>query len=211
MSDDDGALVPYVPEAEIVDDAPAGFVRVLVLRNVFTLDRFERRIPEGQTLAEIVRGLGLPGWQSALVAIDGEAIPHRIGSTDWWALVRPKAGHVVTVRAIPRGGNENKGWIQVAAGVVLIAIGIILIATSPTTAGLGAVIGVGLITMGVGLAASGALTLIFPPPGPQKLKSGSGNDAPVFSLTGTRNIADPHGAITRPFGRHKIFLERSAR
>ena len=210
MSDD---LVPIVHEPEIVGLEPAGFVRVLVLRNVFTLDRYETRVPEGATLGEIVRGLGLPGWQSALVSIDGEAIPHKVGKTNWWDLVRPKAGHVVTVRAIPRGGggSGNKGWIQVAAGVVLIAIGIILIATSPTTAGLGAVIGVGLITMGVGLAASGALTLIFPPPGPQKLKGGSGADAPVFSLTGTRNIADPYGAITRPFGRHKIFPERSAR
>jgi hypothetical protein len=202
MSDD---LAPIVHEAQLVDESPVGYVRVLVLANVFSLERFERRIPEGQTLGEIVRGLGLPGWQSALVAIDGEAIPRQVGRTVWWDLVRPKAGHVVTVRAIPRGGGGggDKAWIGIAAGVLLVAIGVVL---AIATWGALSPFAVPLIVMGVGLIAGGVITLVFPPPGAPKLKSGSGSDAPVFSLTGTRNIADPYGAITRVFGRHQIFL-----
>jgi hypothetical protein len=59
--------------------------------------------------------------------------------------------------------------------------------------------------MGVGLLASGAITLIFPPPSLPKLKSGTGGDEPVFSITGSRNQVNKYGAITRVYGRHRIF------
>jgi len=58
-----------------------------------------------------------------------------------------------------------------------------------------------IITMGVGLALSGAIQLLFPPPTLPKLKSGSGSDAPVFSITGSRNVANPWGAPPSKIGR----------
>jgi len=198
MNDDQtDALAPRVLEPEIVDRAVAGKVRVLALTNAFTMAREERYIPEGATLADIVRGLELADWKGALVAIDGDPVP-----PSWWAMVRPKAGHLVTIRAIPRGGgggdSSTKGWIQIVAGVILVIVGILL---SPYTAGLSLY----LVPLGIGLALSGALTLIFPPPSLPKLKAGSGSDAPVFSITGSRNVANPYGVIPRPYGQHRIF------
>ena len=181
---------------ELVDE-PAGRVRVLVLHNPFTLERSTTWVAEGATLSVLLQGLGLRDWQSALVAIDGHMIPRQ-----WWSRVRPRAEHLVTVRVVPRGGGDSgtKGWIQIAAGVVLIVVGIILACTL-----WGAPFAPYVITMGVGLLLSGAMTLIFPPPTLPKLKDTSSNDQPVFSITGSRNVANPYGAVTRVYGRHRIF------
>jgi hypothetical protein len=60
MSDEPGdALAPYVATPEIVDRAVAGSVRVLTLRSPFTLTREERYVPEGSTLANIIKDLEL--------------------------------------------------------------------------------------------------------------------------------------------------------
>jgi hypothetical protein len=183
------ALAPRVLEGEIVDREVAGAIRVLALKNPFTPGRVESHVPEGSTLLDIVTGLELEDWKGALVAIDGLPVEQK-----WWASVRPKAEHLVTVRAIPRGGggSGDKGWIQLAAAVVLIVVGIILWATP---------FGVPLIILGIGMAISGALTLLLPPPTLPKLKSGSATDQPVYSITGSRNVANPWGAPPSKIGR----------
>jgi predicted phage tail protein len=199
MSDD--ALTPYIAEPEIIDRQAAGSVRVLTLPSPFSFAREEQSVPEGRTLAEILASLELENWKDALVAIDGRPVKQ-----EWWATTRPKPGHLVCIRCIPRGGGggSDKSWISIAAGVILIVVGILLLGTWAAPAS------PYLITLGVGLVVSGALQLIFPPPALPRLKSGSGAENPVFSITGSRNVANPYGAICRVYGRHKIFpSERS--
>jgi hypothetical protein len=193
-------IVRRVLEGELVDE-PAGRVRVLALLSPFTLDRRDFRVPAGQTLDDIVRGLQLPSWKDAMVAIDGRPV-----KPECWAYTRPHADHLVTIRAIPRGGggdSSNKGWIQTLAGVVLIVVGILLAFTT-----WGAAFAPYVITAGIGLAISGILTLVMPPPQIPKLKDRSGTDQPVFSITGSRNTANPWGSVPRPFGRHHMFPGR---
>jgi sulfur carrier protein ThiS len=194
-------LTPYVAEPEIVDREPAGHVRVLALKNPFNpmASRVDQQMPEGSTLGDIIRSLGLAD-QHPLVSIDGSPVP-----LEWWDRVRPRAGHVVVVRAIPRGGGGgggNKGWIQIIAGVILIIVGIVL---AVGTWGAATPFGIPLIIMGIGLVAGGAIALLMPPPSLPKLKSGSGGDSPVFSITGSRNTANPYGAVPKVYGRHRIF------
>lgn len=199
-------LAPILLEPELIADQPAGHVRVLALTNPFTLAREDRRVPEGSTLADILRSLALPDWQSALVAIDGEPVP-----AEWWEHVRPRAGHLVTVRVIPRGssgGSSDKGWIGIIAGIVLIIVGIVVGILAGWT-GIGAVVAGALISAGIGLVISGAATLLFPPPQLPKMKELAG-DQPVFAITGSRNVANPWGAVPRVFGRHKIFPPHGA-
>jgi Putative phage tail protein len=193
MSD---ALATLALEPE-VDAQPSRRVRVLALLSPFSMARAERYVAEGTTLLDIVTSLELESWKDAMVAIDGRPVEPR-----WWRNTCPKPDHLVTVRAIPRGGgsSSDKGWIQIAAGVVLIAVGIILAFTV-----WGAPIAPYLIAMGAGLVISGAVTLIFPPPSVPKLSSGAADDAPVFSITGSRNNLNPYGVIPRVYGRHKVF------
>ena len=175
-------LARIVHEGELVGGQPAGFVRVLTLHNVFTLQRTETRVAEGLTLGDILRGLALPHWQSALVAIDGDVVPPK-----WWDLVRPKAGHIVTVRCIPRGGGDsgNKGWIQITAGVLTLQYGV----------------GGYFITLGIAGRRKDQRGGAAQHEAVPKLKSGSGGDQPVYSITGSRNVANPYGPIPKVYGR----------
>jgi predicted phage tail protein len=111
---------------------------------------------------------------------------------------------LVTVRAIPRGGggDGSKGWVGLVAGIVLIIVGVVL---AVATWGSLSPFAVPLITAGIGLALGGAYSLLFPPPSLPKLKAGSGADAPVYSITGTRNSLNPYGVIPAILGRHGIF------
>jgi Putative phage tail protein len=185
-------------EAELVD----GKVRVLCLENLFTLTRRDFEVDEGQTLGEIVRALNLPYWGDALVSLDGDPIERK-----WWDRVRPKKDHIVTIRAIPRGGGGgggNKGWIQLMAGIVLMVVAIVLI----WVYGTGAAIfpyALSMLTAGIGMSVSGIITLVLPPPQLPKLKDRSHSDQPVFSITGSRNQANPWGAVPQPYGTHRIF------
>jgi hypothetical protein len=196
-------LIPFTHEPEIVGEQPAGFARVLALTNPFTMEREDRLVPAGATLQEIVDGLALRSWKSARVELDGVEIP-----IDEWATTRTRKDSIVVARAIPRqsGGGGNKGWIGIVLGVVLIIVGIIL-AFTPVGAGSPFLtsLGVGLIVGGIGYAISGVLALVLPPPQLDKLKSGAGNDAPVFSITGARNQLNPYGVVPRILGRHRVF------
>jgi predicted phage tail protein len=106
--------------------------------------------------------------------------------------------YIVTIQSVPRGGegSSDKSWIQIAAGVILVVVGIILAFTV-----WGAAFSPYLITAGIGLALSGALTLIFPPASLPKLKSGSGSDQPLYAITGSRNTANPWGALPSKISR----------
>jgi sulfur carrier protein ThiS len=179
-------------EPEVDGTQPTGRVRVLAMLSPFSMARIERHVPAGTTLADIVRDLGLQDWQDALVAIDGRLVEQK-----WWAATCPKPDHIVTVRVVPRGrmSSSDKGWIQIAAGVVLIIVGALTVEFG---------IGVPLIAMGAGLVISGAVTLIFPPPSVPKLSQGAADDAPVYSITGSRNVANNYGAVTKVYGCHHI-------
>jgi hypothetical protein len=197
MSDE---IARRVLEGELVDREVAGSVRVLAMKSPFSFARTETFVAEGKTLASILADLELEDWKDALVSIDGHPVPPNM-----WQFVRPRADHLVCIRVVPRGGGSSgdKGWLQVAAGIILIVVGVVLLLY-------GLPFAVPVIALGVSLALGGALSLIFPPPSLPRLKSGSGSDSPVFSITGTRNTANPYGAICRVYGRHKIFpSERS--
>jgi hypothetical protein len=160
MIDDDtevtalAPLAPRVVEAELVDEAPAGFVRVRVLRHPFTLEREDFTVPEGVTLAQIVEQAAIAArWTATIVTIDGGAVPR-----EWWPRVRPRRGHFVLVRALPAGGGGggDKGWFQILLGTVLAIVGFFV-----------PLIGPALTSLGVGMALNGVPSLLLPPgPGP---------------------------------------------
>jgi hypothetical protein len=183
------ALATYVHEAEIVDQ-----VRVLALLNPFTMQRVELYLDEGLTVGEMVRAAGMWDWTGAVVHLDGALVPESL-----WERVRPYAGHLVTIRAVPRGGggSGNKAWITVAIGVVVLIVGIVL-------AVFGFGVGTPLIVAGIGIILGGVMQMVMPPPQVHKLKDATA-DKPIFSITGSRNAVNPYGAVPRVYGKHKIF------
>lgn len=78
-------------------------------------------------------------------------------------------------------GSMNQstfGIIQIVAGAILIIVGIILIAISWATFGTTAIVGIGLIFVGLALLASGVITLLTP--GPEGLEQRSQRRSNLF-------------------------------
>lgn len=190
-------LAVRVVEAELLEDEGlVGQVRVRTLPNPFSLECRDFTVPEGTTLEAIVDRAELAEWTGAYVLLDGDMVPR-----GWWKHVRPRAGHLVTVRALPAGGDNGlKGALQIVAGVILIIVGAL-------ASGFLQPYGPGLIVAGIGLILGGLVTLLTPPPQLPRVKEFAGGtmDAPVFSITGARNQANPYGPVAMILGRHLIY------
>src|SRR4051812_25802793 len=73
-------------------------VRVLALKHAFSEDVVECRLAPGKTLREIVGNCG----DGLVITVDGNPVPAR-----FWPHLRPKAGTLITVAAIPHGPNAK--------------------------------------------------------------------------------------------------------
>ena len=139
----------------------------------FEQRRVDYVLQEGMTVAEIV-GVIQPDpllREYGVVFVGGTMVER-----EWWPLVRPKAGALVSVRILPRGGGT---W-RIVAQVVLVAAAVALAVGIP---GIGIYLAAGLLVAGQLL-----LNVFLPPPVP-KLSRDNGDASPTYSITGSRNQA----------------------
>ncbi len=143
--------------------------------------------PAGMSLAEIVGA----AHERVHIVLDGEYMPR-----ERWPEVRPHAGQVVEVRAVPAGGDNF--WRVV--GTILIAAAAFYV---PTLWSLQGTFGGAMLAAGVTLAGTLALNALLPPPTPSATDFGSGSRGQ--SLTGIRNGMAPYGLVPRPYGRMQVY------
>lgn len=99
---------------------PTGQVHLVACPRPFSMQRIERELPEGGTIAEMFRAIDLdPGMLHARVFIDDRLILKAE-----WEHATPQAGQLVTVRVVPTGGGGGKDALRIVAmiGVVLASI-----------------------------------------------------------------------------------------
>src|SRR5690606_28282996 len=93
-------------------------IDVAVVPHPFAIERIHARIPAGGTIAEIVAAAqpdpALSGF--AHVYIDGHYVP-----STHWRRVRPRAGTVVSIRMVPRGGGGGKNPLRTVLSLALVA------------------------------------------------------------------------------------------
>jgi hypothetical protein len=139
--------------------------------------------PEGMTLAEMLgkdAGAALQAW------VGDVRVPR-----EHWSRVRPKAGAVVTVRAVAMDGDGNKVLRTVLQIAVLIAASYIPVAgVWGKIAYAGAVIGGTL-----------AVNALVPPQLPRTDRPATGLQA----LAGTQNQVSPFAPIPRVYGRTRLY------
>lgn len=165
-----------------------------------------RSFAPGESIAQLMRHCGLdPLRIPARVFLDDQLI-----ESAYWHLVKPKAGHLVSVRVIPEGGNgQGKDVLRIVAMIGVVALAI----AAPWLAGLaGATIlssgvGAALLTAGVGIVGSLAVGALIPPPTPNIPQLGGMNAdrSPSLSITGTRNELNLYGVVPRIFGRMRFY------
>jgi hypothetical protein len=95
--------------------------RVVMCPNPFLQQRIEATIPEGRTITQMIRAIGFdPDPLHARVFIDDRKIEKA-----QWEYVTPKAGELVTVRAVPQGGGGgSKDVIRLVALIAVAAVAI---------------------------------------------------------------------------------------
>lgn len=145
--------------------------------------------PVGLTLAQMLGDAG-----STIHAWVGDAYVPRAH----WRHVRPKAGAVVTVKAVAQGGDGNKALRTVLQIAVLVA--------SLYVGGLG---GFGYQLAGAAIAVGGNLAInkLVPPQLPKSVSPGKN----LAALTGTQNEFKPYEPIPRVYGRTRVYPPFAAR
>ncbi len=108
------AIVPaLLPEG-------AGGVRVMILTNPFRMsERITGTVPAGWTITDIIEAAGLePAYRPMLrVWVNEDVVPR-----DWWGRIKPKAGTMVSIRPIPRGGGGGGGGKSPMRMVLMLAV-----------------------------------------------------------------------------------------
>jgi predicted phage tail protein len=101
-----------------------------------------------------------PGFADAILSMRDVDFGVKVGKKQIGAglLQFPTGGKQITITPVVRGSGNSKGWIEVIAGVVLIAAGILL---SGTPLGVASPF---LIGMGISLVLGGVATLLSPTP-----------------------------------------------
>jgi len=164
-------------------------VRVEVLPHPFSVQRETYHLVPNGSIRELLTEIGLANRPTMRYAICIDGVPIAEDQYEWLA---PTANEVVTIRSLARGGDgKNIGLIVI--GTLLIAASFFLGPAGPYVA-----------AFGFSLLTTGLAGLIAP--APPKLNENKGNADPLVStITGSRNTANPFGAIPRILGYHKIY------
>jgi len=168
---------------------PNELIPVSAITHPFSQCRVDYTVPEGLTIAEIIEVIQPdPVLRAHGVVFIGETMIDR----EWWGRVRPKQGHVVSIRLLPAGAG---GWRMAA----MIAVVVIAAAATWYLGGLGGVL-VGAAIMSVGTL---AINYALPPPMPEVSKD-YGNERPSYAITGQRNRLAPWEKLPFVAGGFKV-------
>lgn len=192
-------------------------LRVVACPRPFSIERVDRIVEAGLSVAEIMRETGInPDRVQARVFLDDRFIERA-----YWERVRPKPGHVVTVRVIPSGGGgggggkDTLGVLLTIAAVLVPPVGVYLALTE--YAGLNPGLA-GTLVFGYGGAFANLIhNALIPPPSPNltpiagSTSNSNQQESNTYALTGSSNQLLPYGVIPRVLGRHKIFPPLAAK
>ncbi|MDI1228370.1 MAG: host specificity factor TipJ family phage tail protein [bacterium] len=173
-------------------------INVTLAPHPFAAERITAQMPAGATVADIassmtgsLRGEFLQAW------LDGHYIPR-----ENWPYLRPKAGTILTIRAVPMGGGGGKNPLRTILSLALMAVmpqlsaGLLgaFGATAGSLAGK-------LLTTGISLVGKLALNALAPPSRP---RFASQKESPTLFIQGAQNRAQPFGRVPRVMGRHRF-------
>ncbi|MBI5578125.1 MAG: hypothetical protein HY895_03150 [Deltaproteobacteria bacterium] len=195
------------PEQKITGNPPAAPqpVSLAACLSPFSRQMLRATVAPGRSLFEI--------FQAPELAAVFEApqlfvfVNDRLIERGEWLCVHPAAGDIISVRVWPSGGGSG-GRTLAMIGVTILAI-----AASALTYGYlsgpawGAWAGVmaGLAGAAVSLTGTLLVNALIPIQQPKNKAAGLG-----FAVSGTRNVADPYGPVTRCFGLNRVYPKYAA-
>jgi hypothetical protein len=202
-------LTPHVFNGEVI--TPGETVKVIGRPKPLQAKAIKVDLPCGHTVNELL-DLALGDQRSSLVQeyavyVDGVPVP-----PEWRSRVRLRAGRCMTFE--PRlKGNAGRSIALIAVAVLALVVSIflppLLVASYGLLATTASLIS-GLVATGIVVAGTLAVNALFPIPPQQQLTSATQQAKQAFSISGTRNSADPYGTITAVLGRIRTFPKYAA-
>ena len=211
---DSGVYIPATPEtlpcAQARSQGPEfddiNTVRIAAASHPLLSRYQDYAVPQGMTLEDM------------LVAVQPDPVlrrhahifvEDRLVSRNFWHLVRPKAGALVTIKLVPMGGGKNPLNIILSIAVVALAFtfagplggalvgpaGLTIGATTITAAQIG-----GAVILAGGFMLVNAIAPIKPP----SLSSQGERESPSYFLEGARNALRPYAPIPVILGKHRV-------
>lgn len=185
----------------------AGPVRVAGRPVFLRPDSVNVELPAGMNIAELLEAAGIEMTPYLIVHVGGGEVPF-----DRWEHVRPRAGRVVTVAAVPRGGGGQGGGktaLRLVATIAVIALAAWVgagIGGPISAGGLGYGAGWGAAaTAAIGIVGSLAVNALIRPPAPRLSLAGGTATSDQISPTiaSGRNEVRPYGVVPMAFGLYR--------
>ncbi len=177
---------------------PLGRVRVVACLRPLSMQRIERDMLPGCTLAEIVERLHADPMLTLRIEVNGAPV-----AADTWATKVAHCGDLVTVRAIPShgdAGRDAKNALNAVAtiGAVAAAMYFAPLSTAFLTLGISWVPYVGAATA---IAAAAMANKLFPHAESEEIEE----EGRQYSLAHSRNAINPGGVVPTVYGRYRFF------
>lgn len=163
-------------------------------------DRIEVTLPAGETIDTMLHAAGIHQRRFLRVFLGDREVPREA-----WGRVKPKAGRMLTVSAVPEGGgNGGKTALRIIAtiAVVAISVGVPYLGALAGTAYAAGTLGGALLSAGIGLAGTLAINALIRPPG--ATISGASGPSTSPTITGTRNQLRPFTPVPLPLGIYRF-------
>lgn len=166
-------------------------------------------LPAGGSVSDMLAAAGVQESPFLRVWI-GDAEIER----EHWRAVRPKPGRLVTVAAVPGGGDGGKTPLRIILTIAVVALavwagpaaagalGIGTAATATAAASTGFLIASGVVSAAVTMVGMLAINALIPPPKPRL--SDNGQDRASPTITGARNELRPFGVVPVVLGEHRM-------
>lgn len=177
---------------------PLGRVRVVACLRPLSMQRIERDMLPGCTLAEIIEKLHAGPLLTLRVEVNGEPV-----AADAWATTRARCGDLVTVRAIPSGGDagrDAKNALNAVATIAAVAAAMYFAPLSTAYLALG-ISWVPYVGAATAIAAAALANKIFPRAASEEIEE----EGRQYSLAHSRNAINPGGVVPTVYGRYRFF------
>jgi len=139
--------------------------RLIACPRPFSVDRIDKKVHAGATIAELLGGIGLdPDRIFARVFIDDRLIP----SAEWQS-TKPSAGQTLTVRVVPTGGQGGgKDALRIVAMIAVVALAVYTAGTSlpgslAAFTGLSPAVSQAIVLSSIAIVGQLAITALIPP------------------------------------------------
>jgi len=167
-------------------------------------DVVDCQLPAGLTIEEMLEAAGVSPGPYLIVHVGGREVPR-----ERWRHVRPKAGRLVTVAALPAGQGGGKTALRLVATIVVIAIAAYaggVVAGPAAAGGLGLGAGWGAATTAVvGIAGTLAVNALIrvPPPRISLAGGSAAADSVSPTISNGRNSIAPYGVVPVALGTYR--------